>query len=230
MKFLALVGCVLATVLLASPVSAARVVSGSRPIEVYVAVPANAQTTITPAQSETAIRLWLGNPTDAPCTGSQNCSIEGWFRAELGQVFDYRVSVIPMKEIAGPTDSCGSWSFPFLYTHLKSTSIGLSSNDRSMVVMLGAGGWAGHFSPADRKVSHFGMVGDWGVMEEYGVEVPCIPEWDYPTHGFSHEFMGMMGAYVTAGYNEGGLFIGDEMSANIKRDLVKYSGRWLREP
>lgn len=202
----------------------------NRPIEFYVAVPANAQIAVTSEQAEAAVRLWLGEPTDAPCTGSQNCSIEGWFRAELGRVFDYRVTVIPMKEIPGPTDSCGSWNFPFLYTHLESTSIGLSSNDRSMVLMLGAGGWAGHFSPADRKVLHFGMVGDWGVIEQYGAEVSCIPEWDFPARGFSHELMGMMGAYVTAGYNEGGLFIGDGMSANIKRDLLKYSGRWLREP
>lgn len=229
MKLLALIGCALATVVLAGAASAAKG-GNNRPVEVYVVVPANAQTPITSQQADAAVRSWLGSPSDAPCTGNQNCSIEGWFRAELGQVFDYTVEVMPMRNITAGVDECGSFRGAFLYQYLEQTSIGLSTGARSMVLMLGAGGWAGHFSPADRKVPHFGMVGDWGVMEEYGVEVPCIPEWDYPMRGFSHEFMGMMGAYVTAGYNEGGLFIGDAMSANIKRDLLKYSGRWLREP
>lgn len=205
-----------------------------KPVNVYVAAPVNAQTSVTTEQAVSAVQSWLGSPSDAPCIGSQfTCTMEGWFRHELGLVFDYTVEVVPMHAITGPTDACGSWNFPFLYSHLESTSIGLSSQDRSMVLMLGAGGWAGHFSPANRKVDHFGMVGDWGVMQQFGVPNACVLEHaalDGPARGFSHEFAGMMGAYVTAGYNEGGLFLGDVFSENSKRDLAKYSGRWLRAP
>lgn len=228
----------------ALPASAARGAGGTKTIQVYVAVPANAVTTVTPEQAVQSIQYVLGQPTDASCLqpwspydhSTWGCSVEGWFRHELGQVFDYTITVVSIPAIGGPTDSCGSWSAQGLYFDvvgpLASMGAGFKTRDRSMILTLGAGGWAGHFSPVpDPKVDyHFGMVGDWGVMENFDLRNACVPSWDTPARGFSHEFAGMLGMYVTAGYDEGGLFVGDPMSANEKRDLQKYSGGWLRSP
>jgi len=210
-----------ALVLFALPASAAKPAAAGKVVHVYIVAPSNAVTPITSAQAASAADLWMGQ-------------VNGWFQQELGQVVSYDITVVPMGPVNSPTDACGSWSAPFLYFQavnpIEAVGGGFTTSDRTMILMLGAGGWAGHFSPADRKVEHFGMVGDWGVMEQYDARTSCVPEWDYPNRGFSHEFAGMMGAYVTSGYNEGGLFVGDALSENQKRDLLKYSGRWLRSP
>jgi hypothetical protein len=215
-------------------------------IEVYVAVPADAQTTVTSAQAVQTIQRVLGSPTDAPCIGEWDpyntatwtCSVEGWFRHELGQVFDYRVTVVPLQALpnAEPNfgrDACGSYNWG-IYTFIDpwltdAVGAGFTKNDRTMILTLGAGGWAGHFAPTDRNVDHFGMVGDWGVMENFNLRNACVPDWDTPSRGFSHEFAGMLGMYVSDGYS-GALFVGNVMTANNKADLLRYSRQWLRNP
>jgi hypothetical protein len=212
-------------------------------IEVYVAVPADTQTTVTSAQAVQTIQRVLGSPMDAPCLGrwspydrsTWNCTVEGWFRHELGQVFDYRITVVNIPAIGGPVDACGSWSSSGLYFSaiggLLPTGATFTKQDRAMIFLLGGGGWAGHFSPADHVDYHFGMVGDWGAMSLFNQQNACLPaEYDEPSGGLSHEFAGMMGEYVTAGYNEGGLFAGEPMSVNEKSDLLRYSRQWLRSP
>lgn len=229
---------VVAALLLALPAGAKGGPASAR-VNVIVVVPATYTSNVTPAQTVTATQSWLGSPSDAACIGSQyTCTMEGWFRHELGRVFDYDLQTVEIGNLPTglSTDACGSWSDSnlsfWVNGHVEAqTGIDFSSNrQRTMLVLLGGGGWAGHFSPANRGVDHFGMVGDWGVMEQYGVRNACMGSPDAPAHGFSHEFAGMMGAYVTAGYNEGGLFLGDVMSPNIKADLLKYSGKWLRSP
>jgi hypothetical protein len=230
---------VLAALLLALPAGAAKGGPAASRVNVVVVVPDGYVSNTTPAQAVTAVQSWLGSPSDVACIGSQyTCTMEGWFRHELGQVFDYDLTVVSMEAVNSAVDACGSYSSPFVYFQVNggveaATGINFDSNrQRTMLLLMGGGGWAGHYAPTDRgnSVQHFGMVGDWGVMEQYGVRNSCMGSPDAPAHGFSHEFMGMMGAYVTAGYNEGGLFLGDVMSANIKSDLMRYSGKWLHSP
>ena len=207
-------------------------------VNVIVVVPPGYVSNATPAQAMTAVQSWLGSPSDAACIGSQyTCTMEGWFKHQLGKVFDYDLSLVQIGNLPSGLgrDACGSWSdsnLSFWVDGHVSTQTGIdfsSNRQRTMELVMGAGGWAGHFAPPNRNVDHMGMVGDWGVMEQYGVRNSCQLV-DSPAHGFSHEFMGMMGAYVTSGYNEGGLFLGDVMSPNIRADLLKYSGKWLRNP
>ncbi len=204
-------------------------------VHVYVVVPSSYSSTVTPAQGVSAVQTWLGQPTDAACIGSQfTCSIEGWFRHELGQVFDYDLTTVPVGfAVSGQVDACGSadgggWYWT-VAAALSSAGYDLSNKQRVAVMFMGGGGWAGHFAPNNRVDAHLGMTGDWGVMNEYDQPNGCDPSFAYesPAHGFSHEFAGMMGEYVTAGYNEGGLFVGDVMSANERRDLLRLSGKWL---
>lgn len=216
--------------IVALPASAARG-AGSHPlVHVLVVVPTSYTSNATPGQAVAAVQTWLGQPSDAPCIGSTSCTIEGWFKHELGQVFDYQVQTVNVPQSAGPgTDACGQGGDVFRYMDWVKQLTGLSFgvSERDMEIVMGLGGWAGHWSPTDRKVDHLGAVGDWGVMEQFNARNACIPDWDYPARGFSHEFAGMMGEFVTAGYNEGGLFVGDPMSANEKSDLLHYSGKWL---
>lgn len=186
----------------------------NRAVEVWVVEPSNAQTTVTSAQAVTASILFLDE-------------INAWFQREVGQVFDYRIQTLAIGPLGGDVDACGSYAGPVLFAIRD--PIGTSAQDRSMVLMLGAGGWAGHFAPPDKQVPHFGMVGDWGVMELYDAKVSCIPDWDFPNRGFSHEFAGMMGMYVGGGcYVDGqGCFVNDPLSAIEKAALLKYSGKWL---
>jgi len=225
---------VVAALLLALPAVAKGGPTPSR-VNVVVVVPSGYVSNTTPSQAVTSVQSWLGSPSDAACIGSQyTCTMEGWFKHELGKVFDYDVQTVAMAPVNSAVDACGSYSSPFAYFQVNAaveaaTGIDLDSNrQRTMLLLMGGGGWAGHFAPTDRgnSVQHFGMVGDWGVMEQYGVRNSCQLV-DSPAHGFSHEFMGMMGAYVTSGYNEGGLFLGDVMSPNIRADLLRYSGKWL---
>jgi len=231
-----LAACLLVALIFVLP---ARAQGGSKTVHVLVVIPATYSSTVTPDQAVSAVQSWLGQPTDAPCIGSQyTCTIEGWFRHELGQVFNYDLRTVSVSFNWSSFDACGSFSGPYLYLAVDpavSAATGINfgnTSDRTMELVMGGGGWAGHYSPADRGrvVDHMGMVGDWGVEQQYGVPVSCIPAPDAPAHGFSHEFAGMMGEYVTAGYNEGGLFLGDVMSAHEKADLMHYSGQWLRAP
>jgi len=233
-----LAGLVIA-LLLASP-GAARGGPAPPKINVLVVVPSAYTSNVTPAQAVSAAQTFLGQPSDAACIGvalpsdpsTWTCSIEGWFKHELGRVFDYQIQIVPIAWASGgPFDACGASGGP-LYLGVNpdvsaATGLTFTDRERDILLVMGAGGWAGHFSPADRKVPHEALIGDWGVMEQFGVPNSCIPDWDYPARGFSHEFMGMMGAYTTSGYDEGGLFIGDPMSAHIKADLLRYSGKWL---
>lgn len=213
-----LAAAVLVALALLSAPAAARGGPPTRAVEVWVVEPANAQTTVTSAQAVTASIIFLDQIND-------------WFERDLGLVFDYTIQTLPTGPVNSSTDECGSFRSTTLYTQIPD-AVGVSAQDRSMVLFLGAGGWAGHFSPADKQVPHFGMVGDWGVMEQFGVPVSCIPSWDYPARGFSHEFAGMMGAYVGGGcYVDGqGCFLNDPLSALEIAALKKYSGKWLRTP
>lgn len=216
---------------------------GGKAVEIYVAVPANAVTTITSAQAVETIRKVTGQPTDAPCLVSWNpydtstwgCTVEGWYRHELGKVFDYRVTVVPIPAQNFAADACGQGaSWEGVVSSLTNARVGFSTSKgvRTMVMVLGGGGWAGHFAPTDSQVDHMGLVGDWGVMEDHGVPNSCIPEWDTPSRGYSHELAGMMGMYIGGGcYGDGqGCFVGDAMSVVEKASLLKYSNSWLRQP
>jgi len=103
---------VIAALLLALPAGAKGGPASAR-VNVVVVVPAAYSSNATPAQAEAAAQSWLGSPSDAACIGSQyTCTIEGWFRHEIGQVFDYTIQTVPIGNL--PTglskDACGSWS------------------------------------------------------------------------------------------------------------------------
>ena len=213
-----------------------------RAVNIYLIVPSAYNSNATTDQALAMIQKDLGSPTDAPCLqnwnssdpSTWNCSVEGWYRHELGKVFDYNVTIVHVswdQTALGGLDACGQGSVALygIYYDLKQQHYNVSG--RTLAVTMGGGGWAGHFSPADKVTENgFGQVGDWGAMELYNNRNACVPDWDYPNRGFSHELAGAMGEYVTAGYNEGGLFVGDVMSAHEKADLLKYSGAWLRQP
>ena len=234
-----LAGLVIA-LLLAAP-GAAR--GGPTPplVHVYVVVPTSYSSTVTPAQAVDFVHAALGSPADTPCINSHSCSVNAWFRHELGEVFDYDVTVFPVPwGVFDSTDACGStdgggWYWQVAWS-LQGAGVDLSTRSRAAVVLMGGGGWAGHFSPANHVDAHMGMAGDWGTMRMFDSMNACAANYfsTLPANdaacGFAHEFAGMMGEFVTAGYNEGGLFQGDPMSTNEKKDLVRYSGKWLRSP
>lgn len=220
MKLIAFLCVVAAT--FAFPASAARGPT-SKPVEIVVAVPADAITTITSEQAVTSAHGFL-------------LEINAWFERDIGQVFDYDIQIqtMPALEFAG-RDACGSYAgygvMAWVDSYLK---VPVSKGSRVMVLLVGGGGWAGHFAPTDKGngVYHFGMAGDWGVMQDFGVPTACVPTGDDANRGFSHEFAGMMGMYIGGGcYGDGmGCFAGDAMSAVEKSALLKYSGSWLRDP
>src|SRR5215831_2291735 len=90
-------------------VPSAQAQGSSKNVDVLVVVPATYSSNATPDQAVSALQSWLGQPTDAPCIGSQYCSIEGWFRHELGEVFDYDIQVIPITLNYTFVDACGSF-------------------------------------------------------------------------------------------------------------------------
>lgn len=208
----------------------------NRTIPVYLVIPAVYSSAVTPDQMAQTISYAMGQPTDAPCIGSHSCSIEAWFRHELGQVFDYRIITVPAPKYDNtsgvPVDSCGRFSSSGLYLGAEDaiSSAGYSiDHTRYFMVMMGAGGWAGHFAPSDRKLN-MGMVGDWGGEVLFGTSAQDSCNWTTEViPGMAHEFAGMLGMYETDGYN-GALWNGDVMTANNKRDLLHWSGAWLRSP
>lgn len=237
---------VLVACLFAMAADAARAAAGKL-VHVYVAVPTTYSSTVTPQQAESYVYAALGTPFDVPCIGSHLCTMNGWFKHEIGQVFDYDVTIVPMTWGVTPgerTDSCGSTGgFGWYYApaqDLAAAGAGFSKNDRTMTLLMGGGGWAGHFAPNNDVSVHQGMSGDWGVMLREGVPNACLTAYGAPVtdmfSGFGHEFMGMMGAYSVAeqrlgdGYADGGLFQGDPMGSFVKKSLLQYSGRWLRNP
>jgi|KBSSwiStaDraftv2_1062776.scaffolds.fasta_scaffold318114_3 hypothetical protein len=231
-----------ASLLLVAPAAGAP--AGKR-VEVYVAVPADAVTTITVDEAVQTIQRITGQPTDAPClvrwspydSSTWTCSMEGWFRHELGQVFDYRITVVPIPALGFVgRDACGSYAgfgaWQWTMKYLADAHVGFSTakGARSFVYLIGGGGWAGHFAPTNTQVEHAGMVGDWGAMVLFDKLNGCIPpEYREPQGGFSHELVGSMGMYVNGGcYDDGlGCYSGDAMTAVEKAALLKYSGQWL---
>lgn len=236
---------ILATLALATTAGAAKPVTSGGPIksvQVYVVVPAAYSSTVTPAQGEAFVRAAIGSRSDAPCIGSHSCSIEGWFKHELGQTFDYTVETINAS-FSVPTsdpnsvDSCGSTSGPSWYwtvaSALTNANVSLTKNDRVAVLLMGGGGWAGHFAPTDNVPAHLGMAGDWGAMRMFDSMNACATSYfaglpaEDAASGFAHEFAGMMGAYAIGGYGDGGLYQGDPMGDSVKKALLRYSGKWL---
>jgi len=218
MRLIVLGLCILA--IAAVPAQAGKG-AGNTPkvVQVYVAVPPSYTSTVTPAQAIQAVPLWLDE-------------INVWFSRDLGQSFRYSVQTFPLVEASFARDACGSFTGNDVYfsvtAQMKGAGIDFQRN-RVMVLVMGAGGWAGHFSPQDRGVNNAGLVGDWGVMEQFGSRNTCVPDWDYPNRGFSHEFAGMMGMYVGGGcYQDGqGCFVNDPLSVTEKEALLRYSGKWL---
>ena len=236
-----LLTAVLAACLVGMGASAAKPAGGTRLVNVYVAVPTTYFSTVTPEQAEDFVYASLGSASDAPCIGSHTCSMNGWFKHEIGQVFDYDVTIVPMSwgvTFGERTDACGStdgvgWFYAPMQD-LAAVGAGFTKNDRTMTLLMGGGGWAGHYSPTDNVSVHQGMAGDWGVMVREGVPNACVTAYGMPVtdafSGFGHEFMGMMGAYSISGYGDGGLFQGDSMGPTVKKALLRNSGRWLRNP
>jgi hypothetical protein len=226
------------------PASAARGAGGTKAVNMYIAVPASYSSTVTPAQAQAFVAAALGSPSDAPCIGSHSCSVEAWYRHEVGLVFDYTTTVVnlPNLSISSPnTDSCGSAAGGFwldVVAQQLSLQVGdqFQSGDRTMVLLMGGGGWAGHYHPRNHVDWHDGMAGDWGTMRMFDSMNACAASYfsvlpaNDAANGFAHEFHGMMGAFWQSGYNEFGLYQGDVMSDHQKQDLIKYSGRWLRSP
>jgi len=234
----------LTMVMLVAP-AGARGGPSSKPIDIYIVVPADAVTTVTPAESKQHIERVVGQPTDAPCLQRWSpwdtstwwtCTMEGWFRHEIGKVFDYRITTVNVpaytyvgRDVCGSYAGYGAWQYTIDY--LKGIA-SFSKGARTFLYLMGGGGWAGHFAPTNRQVDHAGMVGDWGAMQMVGRPNACIPAWAEPSGGLSHEFVGMMGMYVDGGcYDDGlGCYLGDAMTSAEKAALLKYSGSWLRSP
>src|SRR5262245_5459708 len=178
----------------------------SEPVEVYVVVPAAYSSTVTVQQGVDFVHAALGSPTDAPCVGSHSCSVNAWFRNELGQVFDYNVTVLPVSwsvEPNDPVDECGSTDGGGWYYQvggsLANAGVNLTARNRVAVVLMGGGGWAGHFAPANKVIYHYGMGGDWGAMRMFNSMNTCATNYfstlpaNDAANGFAHEFIGMMG-------------------------------------
>lgn len=229
------------------PLHPSNASQGSKPVEIVIAVPSDSgsRTTVTSEQAISTIKYIVGEPTDAPCLQTWNpydhstygCSIEGWFRHELGEVFDYNISVIPIGDFGNNVgDACGSYggiaAWQYATYYLKKEGVSFARGARTMILLMGGGGWAGHFAPTNKQVEHAGMVGDWGVMLDHDLPNGCIPDWVTPSGGFSHELVGMMGMYIDGGCYDGtgGCYVGDPMTEVEKNALLKYSGQWLRNP
>ena len=228
--------------LFASP-AVARGGPAPKVVRVVVVVPAAYSSTVTPAQGEAFVRAALGSRSDAPCIGSHSCSVEGWFKHEIGQTFDYTVETLQASFSVPPagdpnfTDSCGSTAGPGWYwtvaSDLTAAGVSLTKNDRVAVLLMGGGGWAGHFAPTNNVPAHFGMAGDWGAMRMFDSMNSCAASYfaglpaEDAASGFAHEFAGMMGAYAIGGYGDGGLYQGDPMGDSVKKALLRYSGKWL---
>jgi hypothetical protein len=209
---------------------------GGQVIPIYVVVPAQYASTVSVDQARQWAEDVIGQPTDAPCIGSHDCSIEAWFRHEIGRVFDYALVSVEAPNISNDTayvDACGSFAGPgWIYPAqeaIGASGYDIRKNDRYFILLLGGGGWAGHIFATGSSKQAWGMIGDWGAERKFGVPVTCMPDWVDVSGGFSHEFAGMLGMYVTDGYS-GALYTGDPMTPGNKSDLLHYSGHWLRSP
>lgn len=200
-------------------------------IHVFVVVPSAYTSNATPAQAEAAVRLWLGQPGDAACLGHTGCSIEGWFKHELDRYFDYDLTVHRSAWTAtqinapNPLDECGQMHSGGPWGNVR-TLLGQErgyvwSGERTIVLLMGAGGWAGH-----NPDSGFALVGDWGVAEQNGYPGICDPYGTvFPSRGFGHEFVGMLGAFRDGAYYP--IFTGDELDEQHESNLRTSSGEWL---
>lgn len=200
-------------------------------IHVFVVVPSVYTSNVTVAQAEAATRLWLGQPGDAACLGHAGCSIEGWFKHELGLYFDYDLTVHRSAWTATqinapyPLDSCGQMNELGVWGNVPSLLYQERGYDRggqkTMVLLVGAGGWAGHHPDSATAI-----VGDWGVAEQNGYPGVCDPYGTvFPSRGFGHEFVGMLGAFVNDAYYP--VFTGDPLDAQHEANLLARSGDWL---
>lgn len=203
-----------AIILLAALAATATAAKPTKVVYVYVVDPATATTTVTPEQAEAAANKWMGE-------------INSWLQREIGRVLDWEVRHVQVPRVDSETqrDSCGSYSYPGLLLWMNRQGF-TDERDRFIYLLMGGGGWAGHYFTAKGNRSS-SMVGDWGVQQEEGLLTPCTPTLDDPNRGFSHELMGTLGMYWTDGYS-GALFVGDTMTEGNKRDLLRYSGAWLR--
>lgn len=230
---------IVSALLCALPAFAAK---GTKVVHVQIIVPASYSSNVTPDQAVAFARTVTGATADAPCpAGSRDCSVESWLRREVGDVFEYDVTVYRISagaaQLSSSFDSCGRMSDSTLYARVYyylNAEFGYkaTSSNRTMTLVLGAGGWAGHLwaSPSNTKYDAFGLVGDWGVEEMFGVPNPCIPDWDYPGRGYGHEFAGMMGMFYNGSYStDDPVFTGDVLNATQKAQLLKTSGGWLHQ-
>lgn len=212
-------------------------------VHVFIIAPASYSGGVTVPQAMTAVQTWLGQPSDPPLIGSTSISMESWVRHETGKVFDYDITVHssahPDTDFTSSFDACGSMDGLQVETKLNlfmTDEVGYSyenNGQRTMIVLLGAGGWAGHkFISPRSSTTGWCLVGDWGVMEQDGAPNDCVTPGDFPTRGFGHEFMGMMGAFWTSGGGDTDdpIFTGDVLATSMKRNLIHNSGAWLRNP
>lgn len=185
-------------------------------VQVFVVVPTAYSSTVTPEQAMSTVPAWLDE-------------INAWFQREIGRTFDYDLVRLDGFSYIDNVDACGSFSDPqagrITHNFIRTRGYALRG-ERTVTLLLGGGGWAGHMFTPKGGAENWGMAGDWGVMQEYGVPNACVPSWEHPNRGFSHELAGALGMYWTDGYS-GALFVGDTMSAGNKADLLRYSGRWL---
>lgn len=230
-----LIAALLFSVLLGSSAmatAAAPSARGAQPIHVFVAVPPTYTSPVTPEQARIAVSTWLGQPTDAPCLG-QYCTVEGYFRSQLGKVFDYDLTVVPgayPQPGPGGVDACNQGGIDQYWFRSPTAGYSLSGN-RTMVLVLGGGGWAGH-NPGTKQSGAFGMGGDWGVQAMWDVPLPCVPAGiaePFMDRGFAHEFEGMMGMYRNGATYD--YFCCERaMEAQHKKNLLSWSRSWLRNP
>lgn len=220
---LALIAAV--ALLLAAPASA----QPAKNVHIIIVVPSAYASTVTPDQAVTAVNGWMG-------------TINAWLAAQTGKTVNYDVTVDSITEsisqLAAGVDACGSASDGQSFANNVFAALNRehgysTSGNRTMLVVLGAGGWAGHYwaSPSNTPKgwpTKWGLVGDWGVEEQAGVPVACVPGWDYPMRGYSHEFVGALGMFFNGKYDtDDSIFVGDPLTATEISNLSRNSGTWL---
>jgi len=245
MRRVALIVSIVCALALASTANAGN----TKTVNVFIVVPAGTySSTVTPDQAAAVVTGWLGQASDAPCVGSTACTTEGWLRGISGKSFAYNVTVVyvsqTIQQLSGSTpDQCGSYGIGSTYTRVLdaiSAATGYKSQgQRTIMVVLGAGGTASHIflpgttSNGSQKAGGVATLGDWGVEEQAGVPSPCVPAWDYPMRGWAHEVMGALGAYCTPVSNnscfdtDDNVYNGDPLTTGELSNLLRYSGSWL---
>lgn len=217
-------------------------------VHVLIVVPSQYGGPATATTAETVLRLWLGQPTDSPCTGDfrvTGCTIEGWFRQEIGEVFDYDVTIVNLAETATDLDyaavvtlGCGEIFNSLdnnnnMRAFVSAESGYVGTGQRTMYEVLGAGGYARHkFISSKSTTTGYGIIGDWGVAEQLGIQESCdLFAGNYAVTGFGHEFAGMMGTYSTSQTDtDDNVYAGTQLTAAEKHNLTHNSGDWLRSP